>query len=98
MSGAFSLCPSLESLPDISKWSTENVINMDSIFRDDTKLKTLPDISKWNIKKCSCLSALFLNCSSLKKLPDISKWEIFINIDENKILEEYESLYNKIKF
>jgi surface protein len=34
----------------------------------------------------------------LQKLPDISKWEIFINIDENKIMQEYESLYNRIIF
>ena len=59
MNCAFSACSSLESLPDISKWNTENVINMDSIFRDNKKLKTLPDISKWNIKKCSCFQALF---------------------------------------
>ena len=30
--GMFSVCKSLISLPDISKWNTSNIINMNGIF------------------------------------------------------------------
>ena len=38
---------SLESLPEISKWNTENVIDINFIFFGCISLKSLPDISKW---------------------------------------------------
>ena len=49
MSGIFSGCRSLKSLPDISKWNIENVKNIREMF-SGLSLESIPDISKWNIK------------------------------------------------
>ena len=38
-------CSSLLSLPDISKWNTNNVNNMSYMFSGCSSLKSLPDIS-----------------------------------------------------
>ena len=46
MSDMFSGCPSLLSLPDISKWNTNNVTNMYSMFNGCFSLSSIPDISK----------------------------------------------------
>ena len=50
MNNLFSHCESLESLPDISKWNTNNVTDINNLFSDWESLETLPDISKWYIK------------------------------------------------
>ena len=39
----------LKFLPYISKWSTNNVNDINSIFGCCFDLSSLPDISKWNI-------------------------------------------------
>ena len=44
----FYICSSLMSLPDISKWNTENVIDMGRMFSICSSLVGLFDISKWN--------------------------------------------------
>ena len=41
-------CKSLISLPDISKWNTSNVEDMDFMFDGCNSLISLPDISNWN--------------------------------------------------
>ena len=41
-------CKSLLSLPDISKWDTQNVTNMSYMFKDCYSLSSLSDISKWD--------------------------------------------------
>ena len=51
-------CSSLISLPDISKWNTEKVINMSFLFMGCISLKSLPDISKWNTKNVKDMSFL----------------------------------------
>ena len=48
MSYIFDKCHSLISLPDISKWNTNNVIDMSWIFHGCNSIISLPDISKWN--------------------------------------------------
>ena len=40
----FYRCSSLTSLPNIRKWNTNNVINMEGIFQGCTSLTNLPDI------------------------------------------------------
>ena len=57
----FSECSSLSKLPDISKWNTDNVINMEGIFYKCSNLKSLPDISKWNTTKVTNMGCIFLN-------------------------------------
>jgi surface protein len=46
MSGMFSGCGSLESLPDISKWNTSKVTDMSDMFEDCNSLISLPNMSK----------------------------------------------------
>ena len=48
MNGMFSNCWSLISLPDISKWNTDNVKNINGIFLNCESLLFIPDIYKWN--------------------------------------------------
>ena len=67
----FSGCISLQSLPDLSKWDTSNIIDMGLMFDKCYSLITLPDISKWNTSKVSDMIAIFQECNSLKSLPDI---------------------------
>jgi surface protein len=50
MSYIFYSCKSLTSLPYISKWNANNVINYDFIFSECSSLTSYPDISKWNKK------------------------------------------------
>ena len=45
MIGMFNDCNSLITLPDISKWNTSNVTDMNEMFYNCNSLITLPDIS-----------------------------------------------------
>jgi len=74
MSGIFSGCSSLLSLPDISNWNTSNITDMSNMFYGCSSLSSLPDISKWNTSNVTNMSFMFCRCSSLSSLPDISKW------------------------
>ena len=74
MSEMFCNCISLTSLPDISKWNTDNMIDMSRIFINCESLSSLPDISKWNTNNLNNMNGVFANCVSLTSLPDISKW------------------------
>ena len=66
-------CKSLSFLPDISKWSTQNVTNISYIFSFYSSL-SLPEFSKGNIHNATNINSMFYNCKSLSSLPDISKW------------------------
>ena len=46
LDGMFRGCSSLLSLPDISKWNTNNIVDMSSMFYGCSSLSSLPDISK----------------------------------------------------
>ena len=72
MNNKFSYCK-FSSLPDISKWNTDNFEAISGLFNNCESLKSLPDISKWNTKKLRYISNLFEGCKSLLSLPDISK-------------------------
>ena len=74
MSGMFYYCESLLSLPDMDKWNTSIIKDMNFIFRNCISLSSLPEISKWNTSNVYNMSGMFSNCSSLLSLPDISKW------------------------
>ena len=71
----FNNCSSLLSLPDISKWNTDNVTSMTSMFNNCLSLSSLPDISKWNIDNVEDMSWMFHDCSSLLIIPNFSKFE-----------------------
>ena len=49
MSKMFYKCSSLLSLPDISKWNTNNVNQMTDMLSSCSRLSSLPDISKWKL-------------------------------------------------
>ena len=74
ISNIFSLCESLISVPDISKWNTSCITNMSSMFKGCKSLKNLPDLSKWNTSSAKNMSNMFSDCETLTNLPDISKW------------------------
>ena len=46
MSGIFGECWSLESIPNISNWNTENDNKLDGMFEDCRSLKSIEDIAK----------------------------------------------------
>ena len=62
MRDMFNRCSSLISLPDISKWNTDNVKNMSQMFDHCSSLISLPDISKWNTKN---VTNMFKGCHNL---------------------------------
>ena len=70
----FYICPSLISLPDISKWDTSNVTEMGEMFFGDESLESLPDISNWDVSNVENMVNMFTYCKSLSSLPDLSKW------------------------
>ena len=59
-------CISLISLPDISKWNTNNVTDMSWMFCRCESLISLPDISKWNTNNVTNMDYMFNGCKSLK--------------------------------
>ena len=65
MKAMFQLCKILSSLPDISKWNTQNVTNMSFLFSYCSKLSALPDISKWNTQNVTDMSFMFYSTKSL---------------------------------
>ena len=69
-------CSSLSSLPNISKWNTEKVTTMSSMFYGCSLLSSLPDISKWNTRNVENMKYMFGECKLLKSLPDISVWNV----------------------
>ena len=71
-------CASLISLPDISKWKTDRVCNLNSIFGNCSLLNYIPNISKWklNFNNKIKINNIFKGCKSLLIIPDLSKWNI----------------------
>ena len=67
----FEGCSSLITLPDISKWSTENVTDMKDMFRGCESLESFPDISLWETSNVENMANMFKGC---KIKPDTSKW------------------------
>ena len=55
-------CSSLKSLPDISKWNTNNVTDMSLLFGECSSLKSLPDISEWNTNNVTNMGGMFCGC------------------------------------
>ena len=72
LSSIFSNCLSLSSLPDISKWNTNNVNDIYEMLRNCISLSSLPDITKWNTNKIRDMENMNLNCYNclLLYLPD----------------------------
>ena len=81
MSYIFFGCSSLLSLPNISKWNTNNVTNMSHIFFGCSSLSSLPDISKWNTNNVINMMGIFDNSINLILSQD------FLNLMKIKYLK-----------
>ena len=59
MNMMFRDCSSLSSLPDISKWNTQNLKDMSIMCSGCSSLITLPNISKWETHNITNMRSLF---------------------------------------
>ena len=64
----FSYCISLTNLPDISKWNTSKITNMNFLFFNCISLSSIPNISKWNISKNNYLKRMSYGCINSVKI------------------------------
>ena len=92
MSYLFNGCSSLEILPDISKWNTKKVNNIEGIFKYCSKLLKFPDISKWNINNIKetkfndCFSSITsFSISEMKNKDKLSNYSTQFSHDKNDI-------------
>ena len=69
----FNKCNSFISLPNISKWKTSNVTDMEEMFNELHSLISIPDIAKWDNSKIKNNDGIFKNCILLISLPNKSK-------------------------
>ena len=76
----------LSSLPDISKWNTNNIIDISYIFLGCKHLLSLPDISKWNTNNVNNMNSMFDGCVKLSSLPIFPKSLFINNINIIKLL------------
>ena len=58
-------CSLLLSLPDISKWNTINVTEMNAMFSECLSLSSLPNISKWNINNVTNMNHMLSVCPNI---------------------------------
>ena len=93
MHDLFSYCISLEYIPDISIWKTDNLSIINNIFKGCSSLLLFPDISKWKYHKISDkinLRDIFDNSSS-----NISSMENNIISLDSQQINSSEFLYNQ---
>ena len=76
MRALFAECTSLEKIPDISNWKTQNVIDMNKMFLKCKKIERLPNISVWTTNKVTNMNKMFFGCESLLVLLYISNRNI----------------------
>ena len=72
MRDMFSGCKSLISIPDLSKWNTNNVKYMYRMFYECSSLISLPDLSKWNTNNVTRMEHMFYGCFNILIIPSIS--------------------------
>ena len=58
---------------DISGWDTSNVIYMNDMFAECTKLKKIIGIENLDVSKLRCANAMFYGCQNLVEL-DLTNW------------------------
>ena len=83
MLNMFKGCSSLTTLPDISKWNTNNLNNMKNMFQGCSSLISMPDINKWIIRHQTNISGMFDGCSSLSILPSLLSWDVIHSLPDN---------------
>ena len=65
----FCNCRSLIALPDISKWNTKKVTNLQGIFEGCSSLFSLPNISRWELSKKVDMRNMFNKCKRTLRIP-----------------------------
>ena len=75
MAGLFQGCSSLQSLPNISKWKTSKVENMNDLFNGCVNLKEIR-ISDWDIPSVESMNSMFKDCLNLHLLELPRNWNI----------------------
>ena len=55
----FKNCVSLVTLPDISNWNTNSLIDTSRMYHGCFSLISLPDLSKWNTHKVTDMNCMF---------------------------------------
>ena len=85
-------CSSLKSLPDISKWNTNKVIDMSDMFYNCSSLKSLPDISKWNTKNMTNMFFIITEELSNNINKNIGKLEEL----KNKLINNLNLVFNSL--
>ena len=88
----FYKCTSLSSLPDISKWDTKNVTNMNKMFSLCSSLVNL-NLSNFNTKNVTNMSKMFSECESLTNL-NLSNFNTENVTDMGWMFNECKSLAN----
>ena len=84
MGSMFYKCRSLISLPDISKWNTANVNNMERMFYECRSLISLPDISKWNTANVNNMGSMYLGCKLTLYINFLFKYAIIFELTYKK--------------
>ena len=72
----------------------DNILNIDSMFKECKTLISLPDISKLKTKYIKNMNSLFCGCSSLKYLDNISNWNTKNVTNINEAFSGCKSLEN----
>ena len=103
MVNMFYNCENLKHI-DLSRFNTENVIQMDSMFENCKNLIEI-NLSSFNTQNVTSMSKMFYNCSNLKNL-DLSSFitERVINIDQiftgcnDKIINSNKTRFKRFYF
>ena len=72
MNGMFNCCSSLTMIPNISKWKTNNLIEINEIFYGCSSLLIDPDISNWDLNKIKDIDSTSSFSSSVLKSHDLN--------------------------
>ena len=83
----FSKCTNLISLPDIYKWNTSNITNMESMFDECSSLESL-NISNWNTSNVENFKCILNKCNNLKFISGLP------NLDTSKVIN-MQSMFNE---
>jgi surface protein len=61
-------CSKLKSLPDISKWNIENILDLSHLFDGCLALQSLPNISKWKTNNVINIGGMLSECNFFNKI------------------------------
>ena len=80
MSGMFSRCEKLTSVPYLK---TDSVTKMVGMFNNCKNLNNIGTVKNWKMSKIKDIRGIFYNCSDLKNSKPIENWDIDRTVIEN---------------